>query len=130
MTAGDEGSQRWVFKKFVRKIAGTPPGMAYIGLRWSWEPKIWDPQLSRASIQAEFSSPNLPPWLNWSKDVLSGVPGPDSVDTDVTVEAKVTQPHDLLTTFTDAFISIVHAGREGEETQCHVPFECCAVVCR
>ncbi|KAG8966257.1 hypothetical protein FRC03_012268 [Tulasnella sp. 419] len=85
------GQPQWIFKRFVRKIAGTPPGMAYIGLKWSWEPKIWDPQLSRSSIEVEWSSPNLPPWLSWNKNVLSGTPGPDTPDCDVTVEAKFLQ---------------------------------------
>ncbi|KAG8899987.1 hypothetical protein FRC00_000338, partial [Tulasnella sp. 408] len=31
---GDPNAPRWVFKKFVRKIAGAPPTMAYIGLKW------------------------------------------------------------------------------------------------
>ncbi|KAG8903994.1 hypothetical protein FRB99_002406 [Tulasnella sp. 403] len=88
---GDPSQPRWIFKKFVRKIAGSPPSMAYIGLKWTWEPKIWDPQLSRASIEVEFSSPNMPPWMRWEKGVLVGVPTPDSHSTDLTVEARFLQ---------------------------------------
>lgn len=88
---GDANAPRWVFKKFVRKIAGAPPTMAYIGLKWQWEPKIWDPQLSRASIDVEFSSPNMPPWMRWEKGVLNGVPTPESQSIDLVVEARYMQ---------------------------------------
>lgn len=88
---GDVNAPRWVFKKFVRKIAGAPPTMAYIGLKWQWEPKIWDPQLSRASIDVEFSSPNMPPWMRWEKGALNGVPTPDSQSIDLIVEARYMQ---------------------------------------
>lgn len=63
--------------------------MAYIGLKWSWEPKIWDPQLSRASIDVQFSSPNMPSWMRWEKGALLGTPTPDSQSFELIVEAKV-----------------------------------------
>ncbi|KAG8715120.1 hypothetical protein FRC11_005646 [Ceratobasidium sp. 423] len=85
----DGGSVRWTFREFKRKIAGTPPGIAYHGHHWQWAPHVWDPQLSRANITASFSSPSLPSWLSWNDNVLSGTPGPDSVNTDITVHAKV-----------------------------------------
>ncbi|KAG8924433.1 hypothetical protein FRC01_011518 [Tulasnella sp. 417] len=65
--------------------------MAYIGLKWQWEPKIWDPQLSRASIDVEFSSPNMPPWMRWEKGALNGVPTPESQSIDLIVEARYMQ---------------------------------------
>ncbi|KAJ1309568.1 hypothetical protein OPQ81_006341 [Rhizoctonia solani] len=83
------GSIRWTFREFKRKIAGTPPGIAYHGHHWQWAPHVWDPQLSRANITASFSSPSLPSWLSWNDNVLSGTPGPDAVNTDITVHAKV-----------------------------------------
>ncbi|CAE6426972.1 unnamed protein product [Rhizoctonia solani] len=85
----DGGSVRWTFREFKRKIAGTPPGIAYHGHHWQWAPHVWDPQLSRANITASFSSPALPSWLAWSDNVLSGTPGPDAANTDITVHAKV-----------------------------------------
>ncbi|KAF8710325.1 hypothetical protein RHS03_01804, partial [Rhizoctonia solani] len=83
------GSIQWTFREFRRKIAGTPPGIAYHGHLWQWTPHVWDPQLSRASITASFSSPSLPAWLSWNDNILSGIPGPDAVNTDITVHAKV-----------------------------------------
>ncbi|CAE6517108.1 unnamed protein product [Rhizoctonia solani] len=90
----DGGSVRWTFREFKRKIAGTPPGIAYHGHHWQWAPHVWDPQLSRANITASFSSPSLPSWLSWNDGVLSGTPGPDSVNSDITVHAKVLNDSD------------------------------------
>ncbi|KAG8721109.1 hypothetical protein FRC08_015603 [Ceratobasidium sp. 394] len=86
-----EGSSpvQWTFREFKRKIAGTPPGIAYHGHLWQWAPHVWDPQVSRTNITASFSSPSLPPWLSWKDGVLSGTPGPDALNTDITVIAKV-----------------------------------------
>ncbi|CAE6441548.1 unnamed protein product [Rhizoctonia solani] len=88
------GSIRWTFREFKRKIAGTPPGIAYHGHHWQWAPHVWDPQLSRANITASFSSPALPSWLSWADNVLSGTPGPDAINTDITVHAKVLNDSD------------------------------------
>ncbi|CAE6420747.1 unnamed protein product [Rhizoctonia solani] len=96
------GSIQWTFREFRRKIAGTPPGIAYHGHLWQWAPHVWDPQLSRANITASFSSPSLPPWLSWNDNILSGIPGPDAVNMDITVHAKVLNDPDdqiLLHTF-------------------------------
>jgi len=81
----------WMFRPFRRKLAGTPPGVAYVGLRWSWSPRIWDPQASRSNMPVQFSSPSLPAWLSWKDDVLSGIPTPDAQSCDVTVEARFIQ---------------------------------------
>lgn len=81
----------WAFRPFQRKLAGAPPGVAYIGLRWSWTPRIWDPQASRANMPVTYTSPNLPPWLFWNDDTLSGIPPPDAESCDVTVEARFVQ---------------------------------------
>lgn len=82
-----EGS--WTFRPFHRRLAGTPPSVAYVGLRWSWHPRIWDPQNSRLNLPVTYSSPQLPHWLSWEEDVLSGIPPPDAQSCDVTVEARV-----------------------------------------
>lgn len=79
----------WQFRPFKRKLAGAPPGVAYIGLRWSWTPRIWDPQASRTNLPVQYSSPSLPPWLSWENDTLSGIPTPDAQSCDLTVEARV-----------------------------------------
>ncbi|EJD02419.1 uncharacterized protein FOMMEDRAFT_21137 [Fomitiporia mediterranea MF3/22] len=89
----------WEFRPFRRKLAGAPPSVAYIGLRWSWMPRIWDPQASRANIQVQYSSPNLPPWLSWRDGQLQGIPPPDAQSCEVTVEARTMQDgkEELLT---------------------------------
>ncbi|OCH88184.1 hypothetical protein OBBRIDRAFT_734909 [Obba rivulosa] len=89
----------WAFRPFRRRLAGAPPGVAYVGLRWSWTPRIWDPQASRANMPVSYSSPSLPAWLSWKDDVLSGVPTHDSQSCDVTVEARFMQDgkEELLT---------------------------------
>ncbi|KAI0721726.1 hypothetical protein C8T65DRAFT_631012 [Cerioporus squamosus] len=89
----------WQFRPFKRKLAGTPPGVAYVGLRWTWTPRIWDPQASRANMPVSFSSPSLPPWLSWKEDSLTGIPPPDAQSCDVTVEARFIQDgkEELLT---------------------------------
>lgn len=66
-----------------------PPGVAYVGLRWSWSPRIWDPQASRNNLPVNYSSPALPGWLSWQGDCLSGIPPPEAQSCDVTVEARV-----------------------------------------
>lgn len=81
----------WMFRPFRRKLAGTPPGVAYVGLRWSWTPRIWDPQASRSNMPVHYSSPLLPSWLSWKDDVLSGIPTPEAQSCDVTVEARFLQ---------------------------------------
>ncbi|KAI0797969.1 hypothetical protein C8Q75DRAFT_709520 [Abortiporus biennis] len=78
----------WVFRPFQRRLAGAPPGVAYVGLRWSWTPRIWDPQASRSNMPVTYSSQNLPSWLSWKDDVLSGIPPPEAQSCDVTVEAR------------------------------------------
>ncbi|EPQ58343.1 hypothetical protein GLOTRDRAFT_137081 [Gloeophyllum trabeum ATCC 11539] len=81
----------WIFRPFHRRLAGMPPGVAYVGLRWSWTPRIWDPQGSRLNTPVQYSSPWLPTWLSWSDDVLSGTPPSDAQSCDVTVEARFFQ---------------------------------------
>ncbi|KNZ44598.1 hypothetical protein VP01_8g18 [Puccinia sorghi] len=71
---------QWSFLHFQRKIIGTPPPEAYSGIKWSWTAKVWDPQCSAQNIQATFSSPDLPAWLSWKGNLLTGVPTHDLID--------------------------------------------------
>ncbi|KAG2349755.1 hypothetical protein BDR05DRAFT_955617 [Suillus weaverae] len=89
----------WTFRPFHRKVAGSPPGVAYVGLRWSWAPRIWDPQASRSNLIVTYTSPSLPSWLFWEDDVLSGTPPPDAESCDITVVACYVQDgqEELLT---------------------------------
>jgi hypothetical protein len=66
--------------------------VAYVGLRWSWTPRIWDPQSSKLNLPVKYNSPFLPQWLSWNEDTLSGIPPPGAESCDVTVEAKVSKP--------------------------------------
>ncbi|KAG9318844.1 hypothetical protein JVU11DRAFT_948 [Chiua virens] len=81
----------WTFRPFHRRVAGSPPSVAYVGLRWSWAPRIWDPQASRTNLQVTYSSPSLPSWLSWEDDVLQGTPPPDAESCDITVVARYMQ---------------------------------------
>ncbi|KAJ3476268.1 hypothetical protein NLI96_g11276 [Meripilus lineatus] len=81
----------WMFRPFQRRLAGAPPGVAYVGLRWTWTPRIWDPQASRTNMPVTYSSQSLPGWLSWKDDVLSGIPPHDAQSCDVTVEARFMQ---------------------------------------
>ncbi|KAI1795920.1 hypothetical protein LXA43DRAFT_1164107, partial [Ganoderma leucocontextum] len=96
---GKRSEGGWTFRPFRRKLAGTPPGVAYVGLRWTWTPRIWDPQASRANMPVSYNSPALPPWLAWKEDSLTGIPPPEAQSCDVTVEARFIQDgkEELLT---------------------------------
>ncbi|POW01404.1 hypothetical protein PSTT_12492, partial [Puccinia striiformis] len=75
---------QWRFLHFQRKIIGTPLiPEAYVGIKWTWTAKVWDPQCSAQNIKATFSSPSLnddddgcqlPDWLSWRGNTLSGIP--------------------------------------------------------
>ncbi|KAF9265555.1 hypothetical protein L218DRAFT_997507 [Marasmius fiardii PR-910] len=79
---------QWEFRPFQRKLAGIPPAIAYCGLKWSWHPHIWDPQASFVNIPVHYSSPNLPSWLSWKGEELSGTPPAGAESCDIRVEAK------------------------------------------
>ena len=79
----------WKFRPFHRRLAGSPPTVAYVGLRWSWQPRVWDPQGAKFSGTVGYGSPSLPAWLSWKDDVLSGIPPPDAQSCEVTVTADV-----------------------------------------
>ena len=89
MEAKKAGDSQWEFRPFHRKLAGSPPSVAYCGLKWSWTPRVWDPQASWQNVPVEYSSPSLPTWLAWKDDVLSGTPPPDAESCRITVNAKV-----------------------------------------
>ncbi|KAF9791257.1 hypothetical protein BJ322DRAFT_438766 [Thelephora terrestris] len=78
----------WRFRPFHRRLAGSPPTVAYVGLRWSWQPRVWDPQGAKFSGSVRFGSPSLPAWLSWKDDVLSGVPPADAQSCEVTATAE------------------------------------------
>jgi len=77
----------WIFKEFERKIAGPEPNpIAYVGVRYTYQPKIYDPQIR--SPKAVFHSPWLPSWLSWENNVLTGIPDENAQDCEITVVAS------------------------------------------
>jgi len=64
--------------------------VAYCGLLWKWQPRIWDPQACWQNVHVQYSSPLLPTWLQWKDDVLSGTPPPNAESCDITTHAKFT----------------------------------------
>jgi len=81
----------WIFREFKRKIAPAPHTRAFVGSVYTWTPRVWDPQASTADLKVTFSSPpgQLPPWLSWTENVLSGMPAEDDVSVNVTALATV-----------------------------------------
>ncbi|KAK1222682.1 hypothetical protein PQX77_014468 [Marasmius sp. AFHP31] len=101
-TSSSNGNAHWEFRPFHRKLAGTPPAIAYCGLKWSWIPHIWDPQASFVNVPVHYSSPNLPPWLKWKGEELGGTPPAGAESCDIRVDAKFVldgQEGHLSTTF-------------------------------
>ncbi|KAL0577942.1 hypothetical protein V5O48_004049 [Marasmius crinis-equi] len=101
-TSSSGTNGHWEFRPFHRKLAGTPPAIAYCGLKWSWVPHIWDPQASFVNVPVHYSSPNLPSWLKWKGEELSGTPPSGSESCDIRVDAKFMldgQEGHLSTTF-------------------------------
>ncbi|KAJ3292921.1 hypothetical protein HK104_004899 [Borealophlyctis nickersoniae] len=84
----------WIFKEFERKITGCDPSpIAYVGIRYVYEPKVYDPQIkitpaARQGPKVVFHSPWLPNWLGWENNVLVGVPPPDAKNCFLTVIAS------------------------------------------
>ncbi|SCV69559.1 BQ2448_2579 [Microbotryum intermedium] len=70
--AKKDPERRWVFRTFERCIKGNAPQVAFIGLPWTWTPRVWDPQCSISPALVTFSSPSLPPWLHWHDHLLTG----------------------------------------------------------
>jgi hypothetical protein len=81
----------WIFREFKRKIAPTPSTHAYIGMTYSWTPRVWDPQASTADLNVTFSSlpGTLPSWLSWRDNVLSGTPSEGATSAHITALATV-----------------------------------------
>ncbi|KAI9006919.1 hypothetical protein DFJ74DRAFT_379708 [Hyaloraphidium curvatum] len=74
----------FIFREFERKIVGPePPAVAHVGSRFRYEPRIFDPQTS--SPKVTFKSPNLPDWLRWESNVLTGIVPPDAMPVDIQV---------------------------------------------
>ncbi|CAJ0638570.1 11442_t:CDS:2 [Entrophospora sp. SA101] len=71
----------WVFREFTRKIAGIPNKVAYVGAKYTYSPRVWDPQ-------AVFHSTWLPDWLRWENNILTGTPDMNSQSCEITAIAN------------------------------------------
>lgn len=98
---------QWNFLHFQRKIVGTPPTEAYVGEKYAWNPKVWDPQCSAHNIRAHFSSPNLPDWLSWNDNCLSGMPTLKHLGQEVNLLAVATTTHNARRYTLDLPVKIV-----------------------
>lgn len=119
--------RRWAFHEYQRKIAGTPPTMAYIGLKWNWEPKIWDPQTARPNIAVQWNFPNMPDWMKYEGEVLSGTPTQDSKSIDLVVESRVSHKPLMVKKMTSLVSQPVHAGRPRNFPSSDLCVDCCAI---
>ncbi|CAI2180348.1 12600_t:CDS:10 [Funneliformis geosporum] len=78
----------WIFREFTRKIAGIPDKIAYVGTKYTYAPRVWDPQVNVKSIKAVFHSPWLPEWLRWENNILTGTPDMNSETCEITAIAN------------------------------------------
>lgn len=82
-----------MFREFERKIVGPePPTVAQVGTRFRYEPRIFDPQTSNPRVR--FQSPDLPAWLRWEGNVLTGIVPHDAIPFDVHVQGVFQAPDD------------------------------------
>ena len=105
----------------------------YQGLQWSYKPHIWDPQQSRKNENVHYSSPWLPPWLRWDRDVLIGLPPEDADSCDITVEARVSSSILLITTPFHCwlvFFFLVYRERHSRFVEYYFPFDSGTNYCR
>ncbi|KAF8308110.1 hypothetical protein DL93DRAFT_1962949 [Clavulina sp. PMI_390] len=121
----------WIFRSFLRRIMGNPPPLAYVGVPWSWQPRVWDPQMAREvspkstrqridgqstdilsllqSIQVNWSASNIPGWLKWQDDVLLGVPGPNDATTGIEITVEAAFPAEQRDPVTTSFHLTVYS---------------------
>lgn len=78
----------WIFREFTRKIAGIPSKVAYVGAKYTYSPRVWDPQVNIKSIKAVFHSIWLPDWLRWENNLLTGTPDMNSQSCEITAIAN------------------------------------------
>ncbi|CAG8499755.1 13736_t:CDS:10 [Cetraspora pellucida] len=98
----------WIFREFTRKIAGIPDKVAYVGAKYTYAPRVWDPQVNVKSIKAVFHSPWLPDWLRWENNVLTGTPGIDAESCEITAIANYYHGDTVYKLEKSFFITIAH----------------------
>ena len=81
----------WVFRKYERKITVIPQPTAYVGIRWHWTPKVWDPHSAKLDAEVRWSCEEGKrlEWLVWEEGTLEGVPGEGSEGGEVKAVAEV-----------------------------------------
>ncbi|CAG8508197.1 21097_t:CDS:2 [Dentiscutata erythropus] len=98
----------WIFREFTRKIAGIPDKIAYVGVKYTYAPRVWDPQVNVKSIKAVFHSPWLPDWLRWENNVLTGTPGIDAENCEITAIANYYHGDTVYKLEKSFYITIAH----------------------
>lgn len=89
----------WHFQKFERKIVGPVDKAATVGSPWTWILRVWDPQMSAASIKPVFTVKAKPDWLKFVdgednvEKSLVGTPDASSQGGTVAVTAQCLHPN-------------------------------------
>jgi hypothetical protein len=97
----------WVFRPFKRVITGAPQPVAYVGLMWTYTPRIHDPWGSGPTEPIRWLASPLPPWLAWNDGTLSGVPTSDAQNCDIKIEAHVRRFTFLWMSTSCSFLSLM-----------------------
>jgi hypothetical protein len=104
---------RWLFHDFQRHFISEPPSTATVGQRFTYMPRVWDPELfgtqrvhpavpsvgyepwgqvaaharGLAEPEVVFSATHLPPWMTLVNNMLLGVPDASAEDCEVRLQA-------------------------------------------
>jgi len=78
---------RWRFQEYPRHFITEPVRTATVGQRYTYVPRVWDPELCEPEVI--ISAPHLPPWLALINNMLVGVPPENAVDVDIRLVATV-----------------------------------------
>ncbi|CAG8481399.1 7345_t:CDS:2 [Racocetra fulgida] len=76
----------WIFREFTRKIAGIPDKIAYVGVKYTYAPRVWDPQ----------------------NNVLTGTPGIDAENCEITAIANYYHGDTVYKLEKSFYITIAH----------------------
>jgi len=78
---------RWRFQDYPRHFITEPVRTAAVGQRYTYVPRVWDPELCEPEVI--ISAPHLPSWLALVNNMLVGVPPDNAVDVDIRLVATI-----------------------------------------
>ncbi|KAH7102406.1 hypothetical protein BKA62DRAFT_637817, partial [Auriculariales sp. MPI-PUGE-AT-0066] len=112
------GGAVWVFRHFERRIAGTPSTVAYVGVKWSFAPRVWDPQAPRVGADINWSSTDggLPSWMRWERHELVGTPAVGDEGGEVHITASFEENSAQVTLQHKFNITVAPVGAEVQPT--------------